>query len=108
MTSANVTIYYIYNKSGTVVGKHYQNHLCKTHWEDLNKFSPPEDYFIQATWEDEEEDYYEGGKINLKDFLDKITDAKKKSEEGRARFRADKLNMSEIEFRKKYNLINEK
>jgi hypothetical protein len=105
MTSANVTEYLISDKYGKVVGIHHQHHYCKTHWENLNKFSPPEDYFIQATWEDEEENYHEGKKINLKDFWDEMEDHRKKSEEGRARFRADKLNMSEIEFRKKYNLL---
>lgn len=105
MTSANVTEYLIFDKSGKQVGKHHQHHYCKTHWEDLLKYSPPEDYFIQSTYYDEEENYHENKKINLKTFLNKIEESKRKSEESRARFRADKLNMTESDFRKKYNLL---
>ncbi len=106
MTSANTTDYLIFDKSGKQVGKHHQHHYCKTHWEDLLKYSPPEDYFIQSTWEDEEENYHEGKKMNLKYFLDGVENDKRKSEESRARFRADKLSMDEKSFREKYNLLN--
>lgn len=105
MTSANVTKYNIY-KNGRKVGQHYQSHLCKTHWEDLEKFSPPEDFEIMAYGYDEEEEYWEDKKINLKKFLNKISEAKRKSDESIERFRADKLSMDEKSFREKYNLIN--
>ena len=70
MTSANVTQYIIYEKAtGEKVGTHYQSHLCKTKWGDLLRFQPSEDYEILAWWEDEEEEYHEGKKTNLYDFL---------------------------------------
>lgn len=104
MTSANVTKYNIY-KNGVKVGNHYQSHLCKTHWEDLEKFVPSEDFEIMAHGYDEDEEYWENEKINLKVFLDKIEKNRRKSEESRARFRADKASMDEKSFREKYNLI---
>jgi hypothetical protein len=70
MTSANVREYNIYNiGSDKVVGTHQQHHYCKTHWEDLLKFIPPENYEIMKWWLDEEEEYWEDDKENLRDFL---------------------------------------
>lgn len=105
MTSANITKYSIY-KNGQKVGQHYQNHLCKTHWEDLEKFSPPEDFEIKAYGYDEEEEYWENKPVNLKAFLDRITDAKSKSDESIKQFRQDKLSMDQDSFRKKYGFLN--
>ena len=70
MTSSNVTHFTIYEKSsGKECGKHSQSHYCKTHWEDLLKYDPSENYMILPWWEDEEEEYHEGRIENLKDFL---------------------------------------
>jgi hypothetical protein len=76
MTSANVTVYLIKDLSGKTMGKHYQSHLCKTHWGDLLKFTTPENFIITDTWLDEEEEYHEEEPINLKIFIDKLKESK--------------------------------
>lgn len=108
MTSANTTEYLIFDKSGTQVGRHHVNWLCKLKWDKLLKFDPPEDYEILDTWYDEEEEYFEGKRQNLATFLNnkKLGEEKlqKQRKESNERFRADKLNMTDSEFREKYNL----
>ena len=76
MTSANVTIYRIEDLTGKEVGEHRQHWLCKTHWGDLLKFTPSENFTITETWEDEEEEYHEGEPKNLKVFIDKLRESK--------------------------------
>ena len=71
MTSANTTEYLVFDKEGRQVGVHHQNWLCKTKWENLLKFNPPQEFTILDTWLDEEEEYFEGKKENLADFLRK-------------------------------------
>jgi hypothetical protein len=72
MTSANVTKYRIVNLEGMIVGKHSQHAYCKTHWGDLLKFTPPENYTITAYGLDEEEEEWENDPINLAVFLDDL------------------------------------
>jgi hypothetical protein len=72
MTSANVTEYIIFDKNGKEVGKHHFHHYCKPKWEKLLAFQPCEDFTILDTWLDEEEEYFEGKEINLKEFLTKL------------------------------------
>ena len=76
MTSANVTKYRIEDLNGKQIGEHYQSHLCKTHWGDLLKFIPAENFTITNTWEDEDEEYHEGEPVNLKVFIDKLKESK--------------------------------
>jgi hypothetical protein len=76
MTSANVTIYLIKDLSGNKVGEHHQNCLCKTHWGDLLKFTPPENFTITQTWFDEDEKYHEVLPVNLKVFIDMMKSSK--------------------------------
>ncbi len=71
MTSANVSEFIIYDKDGNSVGRHRQNWLCKTSFNLLLKFQPLEDHEILEFWYDEDEEYHEGEKINLKQFLSK-------------------------------------
>ena len=60
MTSANVTEYRIESlHTGKEVGTHSQHHYCKTHWGDLLKFLPPEDFTITPHGLDEEEEEWE-------------------------------------------------
>ncbi len=71
MTSANVTEYAITLKStGEQVGSHRQHAYCKTNWGDLLiKYSPLEDYNIQAYGYDEEDELWEDEEQDLRDFL---------------------------------------
>ena len=72
MTSANVTEYTIRDLSGKEVGRHSQHHYCKSHWGDLLKYTPEENFTIQAWGLDEEEELWEDEEIPLKVFLDKL------------------------------------
>lgn len=73
MTSANVTEYRIESiTTGNVVGTHSQHHYCKTHWGDLLKFTPPENFTITAHGLDEEEEEWEHNPINLAVFLENL------------------------------------
>ncbi len=72
MTSANVTEYTIRDLDGKKVGTHSQHAYCKTKWEKLLVFTPPENFTITPWGYDEEEEEWEGEEKNLKDFLDKI------------------------------------
>jgi hypothetical protein len=76
MTSANVTEYKIEDLNGNKVGEYYQSHLCKTHWGDLLKFIPPENFMITAYGLDENEVEWEDKPINLKVFVDKLKKSK--------------------------------
>ena len=69
MTSANVTEYRIFDKSGKQVGEHRQHMLCKTHWEKLLEFKPVEEHTIQAHGFDVNEVPWEGPSVNLRLFL---------------------------------------
>jgi hypothetical protein len=71
MTSANVIIYKVF-RNGEEVGELRQHVLCKDRSKELLKYLPLEEHSIQATWEDEEEEYYEGEVKNLLDFLSKF------------------------------------
>jgi hypothetical protein len=90
MTSANVIQYRIEDLSGKKVGNHYQSLLCKTHWGDLLKFAPAENFTITPYGLDEEENDWEDETVNLKVFIDKL-----KAEKA-------KFNTSEEFFKKKY------
>ena len=72
MTSANVTEYRIDDLRGMKVGQHSQHHYCKTHWGDLLKFIPPENYTITAYGLDEKEEKWEDDPMNLADFLTEL------------------------------------
>lgn len=72
MTSANITNYTITDLQGKKVGKHSQHAYCKTHWDDLLVFDPPENYMIQAWGLNEEEELWQNEPINLKVFIDKL------------------------------------
>jgi len=76
MTSANVVEYRIEDLNGKKVGEHYQSLLCKTHWGDLLKFTPPENFTITAHGEDEDEVEWEDDTISLKVFIDKLRESK--------------------------------
>jgi hypothetical protein len=67
-TSANVVEFLIY-KDGKQVGHYHQHALCRTRWYELLKFLPIENHEIMPYGYDEEEDYWEGEKINLREFL---------------------------------------
>lgn len=69
MTSANVTYYTIRDLQENDVGRHSQHCLCKTHWEKLLVFTPPENFTIQPWGYDDEEEYWEGRTHNLRDFI---------------------------------------
>lgn len=69
MTSANVTNYTIRNLKGEKVGKYQQHCYCKSKHSEILKFTPFEDYTIQTSGLDEEEEYWEGKVYNLRDFL---------------------------------------
>lgn len=71
MTSANVTEYTIF-KDGVKVGEHRQHCYCKTHWEKLLVFQPPEAHTIQAHGYDEEEEYWEDEPMSLQKFLSNV------------------------------------
>ncbi len=71
MTSANV-IYYTIFLDGKKVGEYRHHLLCKPNWEKLLVFSPPENYTIQASGLDEEEEEWEGEVYKLDDFLKKV------------------------------------
>lgn len=70
-TSANVVEYRIM-KDEEVVGRHRQHCYCKTHWDDLCKFSPLEEHTIIAHGLDEHEAPWEGEKQSLMSFLEDI------------------------------------
>lgn len=72
MTSANVTEYRIEDLHGNVVGTHSQHCYCKTHWGDLLKFTPPENYTITAHGLDEEEEVWEDDPMNFAVFLARL------------------------------------
>jgi hypothetical protein len=72
MTSTNVTKFIIFDENKKVVGEHSQSCYCKTHWEDLLIFDPPENHTIVPWGYDEEEEYWIGDEKNLKDFLIKV------------------------------------
>jgi|FAXJ01.1.fsa_nt_gi hypothetical protein len=72
MTSANVTDYRIEDLSGKQMGTHSQHHYCKTHWGDLLKFTPPENYMITPHGLDEEEESWEDEPMNLAVFLEQL------------------------------------
>ena len=73
MTSANVTKYRIESlHTGKEVGIHSQHHCCKTHWGDLLKFSPPEDFTITPYGLDEEEEEWEHDTMNLAVFIERL------------------------------------
>ncbi len=69
MTSANTVHYTIRDYSGKIVGEHSWNFYCKTRWEELLRFSPPENFEIQQWGYDEEEEYWEEEPRNLREFL---------------------------------------
>lgn len=68
MTSANVIEYRI-EKDNKIVGNYRQNIMCKSHYEKLLKYQPLKDHSITPYGYDEEEDYWEGEKSNLYDYL---------------------------------------
>ena len=72
MTSANVTEYRIDNLQGMKVGQLSQHAYCKTHWGDLLKFTPPEDFTITAYGLDEEEEEWENDPVNLAVFIERL------------------------------------
>lgn len=72
MTSANVTNYRIEDLSGKEMGTHSQHHYCNTHWGDLLKFTPPENYTITAYGLDEEEEEWEDEPMSLAVFLERL------------------------------------
>ena len=72
MTSANVTEYRIDDLRGMKVGQHSQHALCKTHWGDLLKFNPPEDFTITAYGLDENEEEWENEPMNLAVFIERL------------------------------------
>ena len=78
MTSANVVQYRIEDLSGKKVGNHYQSLMCKTHWGDLLKFVPAENFTITTYGLDEEENDWEEETVNLKIFIDRLTASKAK------------------------------
>lgn len=69
MTSANIINFIIRDLQGNKVGEHQQHRLCKTHWEDLKKFQPYENFTIQSWGLDEEEEEWYGEVWNLRDFV---------------------------------------
>ena len=74
-TSANVVEYKI-TLEDEVVGTHRQHCLCKTHWDELCKFTPLNKHKIQAFGYDEEEAYGENDSENLEDFLFNLIEAR--------------------------------
>lgn len=73
MTSANVTEYRIEDLTGKTVGSHSQHCYCKTHWGDLLKFTPAENFTITPHGLDEEEEEWESEPMNLKTFIERLT-----------------------------------
>jgi hypothetical protein len=71
MTSENITEYRI-EKDGKQVGHHREHAYCNSHYEVLLKFQPLKDFTIQPHVYDEEDEYWEGDKINLEDYLRKL------------------------------------
>jgi hypothetical protein len=76
MTSANVTEYRIEDLAGKTVGSHSQHCYCKTHWGDLLKFTPAENFIITPHGLDEEEEEWESEPINLKTFIERLEKGK--------------------------------
>lgn len=79
MTSNNVTYFRIEDLSGKVVGEHRQHCYCKTHWDDLLVFTPPENYQIiqHGFIGDDDEETYENEPINLAAFLNSLNSKRK-------------------------------
>ena len=69
MTSANIIQYLIFDKNGVEVGNHRQNIMCRINNDVLEKFTPSSDYEILPYGYDENEDYWEGDKEKLSDWL---------------------------------------
>jgi hypothetical protein len=69
MTSANVVEYNIYDKDNNEVGYHSQNVMCSTCNDGLDKYKPSKDFTIMSHGYDEEEGYWEGDPLNLKEWL---------------------------------------
>ena len=69
MTSANTVHYTISDKRGVVAGEITWNFYCKTRWHEFTKFSPPEEFTVQAWGYDEEDDLWEDEPMNLAEFL---------------------------------------
>ncbi len=72
MTSANVIEYWIEDLQGNLVGSHSQHMYCKTHWGELLKFTPPENFTITRHGLDEEEEPWYDEPMNLAVFLDQL------------------------------------
>jgi len=72
VTSANVIEYVIQDATGQKVGEHRQHQLCKTHWDKLLVFEPLEQHTITPQGYDEEEEFWEGDPMNLREFLIKV------------------------------------
>jgi hypothetical protein len=72
MTSSNVIQYRIFGNNGVEVGKHYQSLLCRTKWNELLKFSPADQFTIQAWGYDEDDEMWEDNPIKLSDFLRRV------------------------------------
>jgi hypothetical protein len=69
-TSANVTYYQVFNKSGNLVKEHSQHCLCKPKVkEELAVYQLSEDYTIILRHPDEDEADHYTLKMSLKDFL---------------------------------------
>jgi hypothetical protein len=71
MTSSNTVYYTIRDKNEVQVGSHSQNVMCLTCIDGLEKFTPAEDYTIQAWGYDEDEDDWEDEPQNLAEWLKK-------------------------------------
>ena len=78
MTSVNTVEYLIRDSEGKHVGTHHQNIYCKTHWGDLLKYTPYENFTITHSGHDESEMYWEDEPINLKKFIDNLISHKAK------------------------------
>lgn len=68
-TSANVVIYRVFDKLGNKVGKFIQHLLCKPNWERFDAFTPPEDFKVETSWDDEDEVTHTYPRKSLKEFL---------------------------------------
>lgn len=69
MTSANITIFTVKDSAGKTVLKLRMHALCKQDWTPLTKFQPYENYSIQSSGLDEEEEEWVGKIHNLRDFI---------------------------------------
>jgi hypothetical protein len=69
-TSANVIEYRIENRWGEMMGSFRKHLLCKLpDYADLLDFQPLQNHTITPWGYDEEDEYWEGNKRNLRDFL---------------------------------------